>query len=92
MKSHKLFSYINLRLESIVSVTHYVPFNTPLNCPLITNSRPLNENINFNKEPSINDVIFKGEGGGVAKMGIWGNFQGLTEATGEGKGVKKREN
>ena len=25
-------------------------------------------------------------------MGIWGNFQGLTEATGEGRGVKKRVN
>ena len=25
-------------------------------------------------------------------MGIWGDFQGLTEATGGGRGVKKREN
>ena len=29
------------------------------------------------KGPSINDVTFKGEGGGIAKMGIWGDFQGL---------------
>ena len=25
-------------------------------------------------------------------MGIWGDFQGLTEATGGGRGVKKFEN
>ena len=40
--------------------------------------------------PSINEATFKGEG--VAKMGFWGNFQGLTEATGGGWLVKKREN
>ena len=33
-----------------------------------------------------------GGGRGVAKMGIWGDFQGLTEATRGGRGVKKREN
>ena len=38
------------------------------------------------KGPSINDVAFKGEGG------IWGDFQGLTEATGGGREGLKREN
>ena len=43
------------------------------------------------KGPSINDVAFKG-GRGVAKKGFWGDFQGLTEAPGGGRGVKIREN
>ena len=33
-----------------------------------------------------------GGGRGVAKIGFWGDFQGLTEATGGGRGVKIREN
>ena len=33
-----------------------------------------------------------GGGRGVAKMGFWGDFQGLTEATGGGRGVKNCEN
>ena len=36
----------------------------------------------------LNDVASKGEGRGIAKMGIWGDFQGLTEATGGGRGAK----
>ena len=28
----------------------------------------------------------------MAKMGIWGDFQGLNEATGGGRGVKNRKN
>ena len=42
-----------------------------------------------------NNFLMSGEArgrGGVAKMGIWGDFQGLTEATGGGRGVKKFEN
>ena len=34
----------------------------------------------------------KGRGRGVAKMAIWGDFQGLTEATGGGRGVTNHQN
>ena len=51
-----------------------------------------NMTLNVSKEPSINDVASKGEGGGEQKWEFGAIFQGLSEATVRGRGVKKHEN
>ena len=48
--------------------------------------------IGSTKGSSINDVTSEGMGGGVQKLVIWGDFQGMTGVTRGGRGVKKLEN
>ena len=36
--------------------------------------------------------VWEGEGGGVQKLAIWGDFQGITGVTRGGRGVQKLEN
>ena len=40
----------------------------------------------------MNDVTPKGEGEGVQKMAVWGDFQGLTKVTRGGRVDKELEN
>ena len=44
--------------------------------------------IDSTKGSSINDVTSEGKGGGVQKLVIWGDFQGITGVTRGGRGVK----